>query len=301
MTPAPKKGSKGPSAPSGRAAKPKTPRGGSKTTSASPSRAAKPTAARPPRKAASAPSKRAAKPAAPRRAARETVKTEPAAQAPRPKVEAVAAVSGPRVVDVLNMKKQKVGQVELSGPMFATSPNATLIHEAVVMQQAAMRQGTANTKGRGEVSGAGRKPWKQKGTGRARAGSIRSPLWRGGGTVFGPTPRGYGYAFPRKKGRAALAGALSAKLAQGDLVVLDELSLVEAKTKAMVGVLNTLGLEGSVLIVNRDESGKLTRASNNLRRVTVLDVQGLNVYDVLAHRHIVLVQSDLKRLGEVWA
>lgn len=301
MTAAPKKGSKTSSASSGRAAKPKAPRGGSKASSAPSRRAAKPTAARPPRKAASSPSKRTAKPAAPRRAPREAVKTEPTAQTPQPKVEAVAVVSGPRVVDVLNMKKQKVGQVELSGPMFSTSPNAVLIHEAVVMQQAAMRQGTADTKGRGEVSGAGRKPWKQKGTGRARAGSIRSPLWRGGGIVFGPTPRGYGYAFPRKKGRAALAGALSAKLAQGDLVVLDELSLVEAKTKAMVGVLNTLGLEGSVLIVNRDESGKLARASNNLRRVTVLDVQGLNVYDVLAHRHIVLVQSDLKRLGEVWA
>ena len=301
MTAAPKKGSKTPAASSGRAAKLKAPRGASKTPSAPSRRAAKPKAARPPRKPASAPSKRAAKPAAPRRAAREAVKAEPAAQTPKPRAEAVAVVSGARVVDVLNMKKQKVGQVELSGRMFSTFPNAVLIHEAVVMQQAAMRQGTADTKGRGEVRGSGRKPWKQKGTGRARAGSIRSPLWRGGGITFGPTPRGYGYAFPRKKGRAALAGALSAKLAQGELVVLDELSLVEAKTKAMVGVLKALGLDGSVLIVSRDESGKLTRASHNLRRVTVLDVQGLNVYDVLAHRHIILVQSDLKRLGEVWA
>lgn len=300
MTAAPKKGSKTPAASSGRAAKPKAPRGAGKAPSVPSRRAAKPKAARPPRKTASAPSKRTAKPAAPKRAPREAVKAEPAAHTPRPKAEAVVG-SGSRVVDVLNMKKQKVGQVELSGRMFSTSPNAALIHEAVVMQQAAMRQGTADTKGRGEVSGTGRKPWKQKGTGRARAGSIRSPLWRGGGITFGPTPRGYGYAFPRKKGRAALAGALSAKLAQGELVVLDELSLVEAKTKAMVGVLKTLGLDGSVLIVSRDESGKLTRASNNLRRVTVLDVQGLNVYDVLAHRHIVLVQSDLKRLGEVWA
>lgn len=302
MTAAPKKGSKTPAVSAGRTAKPKAPRGESKAPSASSRRAVKPAAARPPRKAASAPpSKRAAKPAAPRRAPREAVKAEAAAPTPRPKAEAVAVVSGSRVVDVLNMKKQKVGQIELTGRMFSTSPNAVLIHEAVVMQQAAMRQGTADTKGRGEVRGSGRKPWKQKGTGRARAGSIRSPLWRGGGITFGPTPRGYGYAFPRKKGRAALAGALSAKLAQGELVVLDELSLVEAKTKAMVGVLKALGLDGSVLIVSRDESGKLTRASNNLRRVTVLDVQGLNVYDVLAHRHIVLVQSDLKRLGEVWA
>jgi large subunit ribosomal protein L4 len=209
--------------------------------------------------------------------------------------------AGSRVFDVLNMNSEKVGQVDLSSGLFATRPNAALIHEAVVMQQASQRQGSADTKGRAEVSGSGRKPWKQKGTGRARVGSIRSPLWRGGGTVFGPTPRSYGYAFPRKKARAALAGALSAKAGQGDLVVLDALSLAEPKTKAMVGVLNRLGLDGSVLIVHRDESGTLARASRNLQRVTLVDVPGLNVYDVLAHRHILLVQSDLQRIGEVWS
>jgi large subunit ribosomal protein L4 len=205
------------------------------------------------------------------------------------------------VVTVLNVNKETVGRAELTGRLFASEPNRALLHEAVSMQLASRRQGTADTKERGEVSGTGRKPWKQKGTGRARAGSIRSPLWRKGGTVFGPTPRRYGYAFPRKKARAALAGAMSAKVAQNEVVVLDQLALPEPKTKLMAGILNTLGLEGSVLIVHRDEDGRIRRASANLGRVTVLDVPGLNVYDVLAHRHVVLMQSDLGRLAEAWS
>jgi large subunit ribosomal protein L4 len=151
------------------------------------------------------------------------------------------------------------------------------------------------------VSGTGRKPWKQKGTGRARAGSIRSPLWRKGGTVFGPTPRAYGYAFPRKKARAALAGAMSAKVAQNQVVVLDQLSLAEPKTKLMAGLLDALGLDGRVLIVHRDADGWIRRASGNLGRVTVVDVTGLNVYDVLAHHHVVLMQADLGRMAEAWS
>jgi len=289
---------------SGKAAKRPASSGGRRAKAASEPTAAK----RAPRRAAATPaprrktaaSARTAKRPAPRREAAVPAPERAATMAPvvqvAPRGEAVS-----RVFDVLNMNREKVGQVDLSSGLFATRPNAALIHEAVVMQQASQRQGSADTKGRAEVSGSGRKPWKQKGTGRARAGSIRSPLWRGGGTVFGPTPRGYGYAFPRKKARAALAGALSAKAGQGDLVVLDALSLAEPKTKAMVGVLNRLGLDGSVLIVHRDESGTLARASRNLQRVTLVDVPGLNVYDVLAHRHILLVQSDLQRIGEVWS
>ncbi len=268
-----------------------------------------PTAAKhAPRRAAKAPASRGKTAAPARTAKRPAPRREAAARAPERTETMVPAVQVPprgetasRVFDVLNMNRETVGRVDLSSGLFATRPNAALIHEAVVMQQASQRQGSADTKGRAEVSGSGRKPWKQKGTGRARAGSIRSPLWRGGGTVFGPTPRGYGYAFPRKKARAALAGALSAKAGQGDLVVLDALSLAEPKTKAMVGVLDRLGLDGSVLIVHRDESGTLARASRNLQRVTLVDVPGLNVYDVLAHRHILLVQSDLQRIGEVWS
>lgn len=254
---------------------------------------AKTTAARPPR---SAPRERAKKPVA--AAAPKASKAAPA-PVTRPAVEITA--SGARMVSVLNVKMETVGRVELTGRLFTTEPNRALLHEAVVMQLASRRQGSADTKERGEVSGTGRKPWKQKGTGRARAGSVRSPLWRKGGIVFGPTPRSYGYAFPRKKSRAALAGALSAKVAQNEVVVLDQLALSEPKTKLMAGMLDTLGLRGRVLIVHRDEDGRIRRASANLGRVTVLDVPGLNVYDVLAHQHVVLMQSDLARLTEAWA
>jgi large subunit ribosomal protein L4 len=266
----------------------------SKTRQAAPKRAAKPKKAAP-RAAAKAP-KRAA--SAPKKAATAAPKPK-AAPAPLRPVEVTA--SGARVVDVLNVKRESVGRVELNGPLFVSEPNRALLHEAVVMQLASRRQGTADTKERGEVSGTGRKPWKQKGTGRARAGSVRSPLWRKGGIVFGPTPRDYGYAFPRKKGRAALAGAMSAKLAQNEVLVLDQLALAEAKTRLMASVLETLGLDGRVLIVHRDDDGYIRRASANLGRVTVVDVPGLNVYDVLAHQHIVLMQSDLGRLAEVWS
>jgi large subunit ribosomal protein L4 len=239
---------------------------------------------------------------------RAAAKPKPAAAAPKkPAVEKAplrpveVTASGARVVDVLNAKRESVGRVELTGALFASAPNAALLHEAVIMQLASRRQGTADTKERGEVSGTGRKPWKQKGTGRARSGSVRSPLWRKGGTVFGPTPRDYGYAFPRKKGRAALAGAMSSKLAQNSVVVLDQLALAEPKTKLMAGLLDTLGLDGRVLIVHRDDNGWIQRASANLGRVTVIDVPGLNVYDVLAHQHIVLMQPDLGRLMEAWS
>lgn len=291
-----KSGGKPVTSSSGKAAKRPASSGGRRAKAASAPTAAK----RAPRRAAAptAPRRKTTAPA--RTAKRPAPKRETAAMAPVVQV-APRGETGSRVFDVLNMNSEKVGQVDLSSGLFATRPNAALIHEAVVMQQASQRQGSADTKGRAEVRGSGRKPWKQKGTGRARVGSIRSPLWRGGGTVFGPTPRSYGYAFPRKKARAALAGALSAKAGQGDLVVLDALSLAEPKTKAMVGVLNRLGLDGSVLIVHRDESGTLARASRNLQRVTLVDVPGLNVYDVLAHRHILLVQSDLQRIGEVWS
>jgi large subunit ribosomal protein L4 len=220
------------------------------------------------------------------------------AKTPRRPVEVTA--SGARVLEVLNVKRETVGRVELTGRLFTSAPNRALLHEAVIMQLASRRQGTADTKERGEVRGSGKKPWKQKGTGRARAGSIRSPLWRKGGTTFGPTPRDYGYAFPRKKGRAALAGAMSAKVAQNGVVVLDQLALAEAKTKLMAGVLDTLGLDGRVLIVHCDENGWIRRASANLGRVTVVDVASLNVYDVLANQHIVLMQSDLGRMTEAW-
>jgi large subunit ribosomal protein L4 len=286
-----------------KAAKPAAGASRTKRAAASPSKgrpkAAKAAAAKPKktasRTASSAPRRAAGKP---KKAAAVSAPAAAAKAAPRP-VEITA--SGGRMVDVLNVKRETVGRVELNGPLFASEPNRGLLHEAVVMQLASRRQGSADTKERGEVAGSGRKPWKQKGTGRARAGSVRSPLWRKGGTVFGPTPRDYGYAFPRKKGRAALAGAMSAKVAQNGVIVLDQLALAEAKTKLMAGVLDALGLDGRVLIVHGDDDGHIRRASANLGRVTVLDVAGLNVCDVLANQHIVLMQSDLGRLAEAWS
>jgi large subunit ribosomal protein L4 len=243
-----------------------------------------------------APRERVKKPAAPAAAPKAPKAAVPVT---RPAVEITA--SGARMVSVLNVKKETVGRIELTGRLFTSEPNRALLHEAVTMQLASRRQGSADTKERGEVSGTGRKPWKQKGTGRARAGSTRSPLWRKGGTVFGPTPRAYGYAFPRKKARAALAGAMSAKVVQDQVVVLDQLSLAEPKTKLMAGLLDALGLDGRVLIVHPDADGWIRRASANLGRVTVIDVPGLNVYDVLSNHHVVLMQADLARLAEGWS
>ncbi len=261
--------------------------------------AARPTKAKKAKKPAARPAVATTRRAASKSKTLEAAAPKPAvSRAPFKPVEVTA--SGARVLDVLNVKREAVGRVELTGPLFASAPNRALLHEAVIMQLASRRQGTADTKERGEVSGTGKKPWKQKGTGRARAGSVRSPLWRKGGITFGPTPRDYGYAFPRKKGRAALAGAMSAKVAQREVVVLDHLALAEAKTKLMAGVLDALGLDGRVLIVHRDENGWIRRASANLGRVTVVDAAGLNVYDVLANQHIVLMQSDLGPLMEAW-
>src|SRR5919204_5002294 len=152
-------------------------------------------------------------------------------------------------VDVLDINKRKVGSVELKPEVFGQTANKALLHSAVVMQRACARQGTASVLRRGEVSGSGKKPWKQKHTGRARAGSIRSPIWRHGGSVFGPKPRSYAYALPKKQYRAALQGALSAKVAEGAMTVLSDLTLEQPKTKFLAKVLEQLGLAGKTLIV----------------------------------------------------
>jgi len=204
-------------------------------------------------------------------------------------------------VDVVNLNKEKVGTVDLSEQLFGAEVNSPLIHEAVVMQQASMRQGTAATKTRGLVRGGGKKPWRQKGTGRARAGSSRSPLWRGGGTIFGPTPRDYGYAFPRKKYRAALRGVLTAKLNDGAVVVVDRLDLSEPKTKQMAQILKKLEATGRTVIVASAIDEKMARAVRNIPKVKLLPVQGLNVYDLVCARHLVIPQEVLSRLQEVWS
>ena len=204
-------------------------------------------------------------------------------------------------VDVLDIHKRKVGSVELHEGVFGVAPDGPLVHTAVVMQQACARQGTASTLRRGEVSGSGRKPWKQKHTGRARAGSIRSPIWRHGGVVFGPRPRSYAYSLPKKKYRAALQSALSAKLAAGGILVVSALTLEEPKTRRLAKVLAQLGLTGKTLIVIGEGRTDLERAARNLREVKLVKPEELNVYDVLRHDSIVIPERELLRVHEVWS
>lgn len=205
------------------------------------------------------------------------------------------------VVDVLDIHKQKVRSVELGEPLFGAAANGPLVHRAVVMQQACERQGTASTKTRANVSGSGKKPWKQKHTGRARAGSIRSPIWRHGGVVFGPHPRSYSQVMPKKQYRAALQSALSAKLSEGGITVVSELTLGQPKTAILAKTLAQLGLTSKTLIVVGADNSDLERAAKNLRSVKVIKPQHLNVYDVLRFDTILIPERELARIQEAWA
>lgn|SRR5574340_117074 len=204
-------------------------------------------------------------------------------------------------VDVIDSKRQKVGTVDLPNEVFGCKPHVTLVHEAVVMQRACDRQGTASTLRRGEVSGSGKKPWKQKHTGRARAGSLRSPVWRHGGTVFGPKPRSYAFGMPRKKYRAALQSALSAKFLEGSVIVLSDLTIEQAKTKLLAKALTQLGISGSTLLVIGNGRSEVVQAGKNLSTVTVLRPEELNVYDIVRCRSVVIPQRELDRVREVWS
>jgi large subunit ribosomal protein L4 len=204
-------------------------------------------------------------------------------------------------IEVVTMSRGKVGSVDLDPKLFGVRVKPAVVHEVLVMQLASQRQGTAATKEKGDVRGGGKKPWKQKGTGRARAGSSRSPLWRGGGTVFGPHPRRYGYRMPTRKSRLALQGALSAKAAAGEVVILDHLELETAKTKSIAAMVRELGLDGKALVVVDRPSEALTRAARNHPLIDVLPLASLNVYDVLRHRYLITTQADLPRWSERWA
>jgi len=204
-------------------------------------------------------------------------------------------------VDVVDLKNKKVGTVELPQEVFGCEPRAALVHEAVMMQRACERQGTASTLRRGEVSGSGKKPWKQKHTGRARAGSIRSPVWRHGGSVFGPKPRSYAYTMPKKKYRAALQSALSAKLADSKLIVVSDLSLDQPKTKLLAQALMQFsGGEHALIIAGDGQSGVL-QAAKNLSAVKVVSPDQLNVYDVVRAQIVVIPERELGRVKEVWS
>ncbi len=204
-------------------------------------------------------------------------------------------------VDVVDVNKRKVGSVELRDAVFGAKPEASVVHEAVIMQRACERQGSASTLRRGEVSGSGKKPWKQKHTGRARAGSIRSPIWRHGGSVFGPKPRSYAYGIPKQKYRAALQGALSAKLAAGDIVILSALTLDGPKTRLLAKALTQLGLTSTTLLVAGAGHADLEQAAANLAGVKVVAPELVNVYDVLRYEKLLILERDVPRLQEVWA
>ncbi len=192
------------------------------------------------------------------------------------------------LVDIYNVNKEKVGEVDLKEDIFGVEVKPHLLHEVVVWQRACRRAGTASTKTRGEVSGGGRKPWRQKGTGRARAGSIRSPIWRGGGTVFGPKPRSYAYTLPKKVRRAALKMALSSKLANGQLLILEDYPYTTPKTKEFVRVMENFNLE-KALFITLEGHRALELSARNVPYVQVLPTAGLNVYDILRYDHLVLL------------
>ena len=203
-------------------------------------------------------------------------------------------------VKVRNLKNEEVGDVELADAVFGAELNEALIHAAVKSFLASGRQGTVGTKTRGDVSGSGKKLWKQKGTGRARIASIRSPLWKGGGNVHGPQARDWSYNLPKKMRRGALRSALSERLREGNLIVLDQFMLSEAKTKAFIEVLSALGLsDAKTLIVDSPENDNLMLASRNVKSAKVVNSFALNIYDLLYHEKLVVSRAAVEELNEL--
>ncbi len=201
-------------------------------------------------------------------------------------------------VAMVDMNNKKLKEMELPA-LFGTEVKKHLLHTAVVNQLANRRAGTACTKTKGLVSGGGKKPWKQKGTGRARSGSSRSPLWRHGGTVFGPLPRDYSYTIPKKEKRAALASALASKVSENRLIVLDKIMLAEPKTGQMSSLLKNLGVAENALVLLGAENKNVALASRNMPSVKVLRMENINVYDLLKYRYLITTGDVLTALAEV--
>ena len=203
--------------------------------------------------------------------------------------------------NVLDAAGKTAGKVELADSLFGATPNEALVHQAVVRQQAGGRVGTSDTQTRGEVAGGGRKPWRQKGTGRARQGSRRAPQWRGGGVVFGPHPRGHDQRMPAKMRRAALQGVLSAKQAAGELRVVEGFALEEIKTRAFIEHLDAWKAEGKVLLVLAARDETVERSCANVREVRVILADSLNVVDLLEADTVIFTRDALTRAQEVYA
>src|SRR5690606_16348771 len=198
-----------------------------------------------------------------------------------------------------NQSGSKVGEIELNDSIFGIEPNKKILFEAIIMQRASSRQGSHKVKTRSEVRGGGRKPWRQKGTGRARQGSIRAPHWRGGGTVFGPTPRSYGYKLPKKVRRLAVKSALSTKVGEENVTVLETLTFDAPKTKEFVEVLKNLSIEDKVLVVLDTIDKNVALSARNIPGVTVIGAKDINSLDLIAHDQIIFTKAAIEKVEEV--
>ena len=238
--------------------------------------------------------------AKPESAKTEAVKAESARAESKaePAKKAKAAKADPTAVAVVNAENKKVREITLAPEVFAVKVNQHLLYEAVKQYRAKGRRGTHMTKNRALVSGTGKKPWRQKGTGRARAGEARNPLWRHGGTVFGPVPRDYGYAMPKKARAAALRSALAQRAAEGALRIVEAFPVDTPKTKVLMGILGKLGVKGKAVLVDHEPTDALVLSGRNIPNLKVLADTHLTAYDVLDCKHLLLSQEALTKLEE---
>ncbi len=199
------------------------------------------------------------------------------------------------VLDVYDITKKKVSEIALDSAVFDVDVNTDVIHDVIRMQLAAKRAGTAATKGRSDVSGGGKKPWRQKGTGRARAGTSRSPLWRKGGTVFGPQPRSYAFSIPKKVRRLALKSALTLKVRDNKVLVLNDFPMESIRTSIFQGVLNALGTPNALFVLDKSNT-ILEKSSRNIRNIKMMRAEGLNVYDLLKYDYVVMLEPSVKMI-----
>lgn len=215
--------------------------------------------------------------------------------------EKTKQAAGPVNIDVVGRDNEPAGSVELSGAVFGAEVKPHLLHEVVVYQESKHRSGTASSKTRGEVAASNRKPWRQKGTGRARSGRRSSPIWTGGGTIFGPHPRDYGKSVPKKVRRAALRSAISARREEGNLVIVDELKLDEPKTKLVLEFLEALGVGENALLVIAESDRNVELAARNLPKVKAIRAEGINVRDVLLYKKLVMTRDAALKIQEALA
>jgi large subunit ribosomal protein L4 len=199
------------------------------------------------------------------------------------------------VADVFDIENKKVAQVDLNDAVFGAEVNEAIIYDVVKMQLASRRSGTASTKTRSDVSGGGKKPWRQKGTGRARAGSSRSPIWRSGGTVFGPHPRDYSYSVPKKVRKKALISALSLKFKENKMLILKDFPMEKISTRVFKNVVDLFSLK-KALFVLADNNEVLLKSSRNIKNIKMIRSEGINVYDILNHEHLILLEPSVKKI-----